>query len=99
MAPHMTSPGGARQARQAWSPRSNMRRGRPADGWCTRGGPHERLQEAWAQMDRIIIKGAREHNLKNIDLEIPPDQLVVITGLSRSGKSSLPFHTNYAQGH
>jgi len=48
--------------------------------------------------DRILIKGAREHNLKNIDLEIPRDQLVVITGLSGSGKSSLAFDTIYAEG-
>ncbi len=46
----------------------------------------------------IKIKGAREHNLKNIDLEIPRDQLVVITGLSGSGKSSLAFDTIYAEG-
>lgn len=50
-------------------------------------------------MDRkIIIKGAREHNLKNIDLEIPKDKLVVFTGLSGSGKSSLAFDTIYAEG-
>src|SRR2546429_1031507 len=48
--------------------------------------------------DRIVIRGAREHNLKNIDLEIPRDQLVVITGLSGSGKSSLAFDTIYAEG-
>ncbi len=47
---------------------------------------------------KIIIKGAREHNLKNISLEIPRDQLVVITGLSGSGKSSLAFDTIYAEG-
>jgi excinuclease ABC subunit A len=46
----------------------------------------------------IIIKGAREHNLKNIDLEIPRDRLVVFTGLSGSGKSSLAFDTIYAEG-
>lgn len=46
----------------------------------------------------IIIKGARQHNLKNIDLEIPRDKLVVITGLSGSGKSSLAFDTIYAEG-
>ncbi|HMU56046.1 MAG TPA: excinuclease ABC subunit UvrA [Nitrospira sp.] len=46
----------------------------------------------------IVIKGAREHNLKNIDVEIPRDQLVVITGLSGSGKSSLAFDTIYAEG-
>jgi len=49
-------------------------------------------------LDRISIRGAREHNLKNIDLEIPRDQLVVITGLSGSGKSSLAFDTIYAEG-
>ena len=48
--------------------------------------------------DKIIIKGAKEHNLKNINLEIPRDQLVVITGLSGSGKSSLAFDTLYAEG-
>ena len=48
--------------------------------------------------DSIIIKGAKEHNLKNINLEIPRDRLVVITGLSGSGKSSLAFDTLYAEG-
>ena len=49
-------------------------------------------------IDKIIIKGAREHNLKNVDVEIPRDKLVVITGLSGSGKSSLAFDTIYADG-
>ena len=48
--------------------------------------------------DKITIKGAKEHNLKNISLEIPRDKLVVITGLSGSGKSSLAFDTLYAEG-
>ena len=48
--------------------------------------------------DRIFVKGAREHNLKNIDVEIPRNKLVVITGLSGSGKSSLAFDTLYAEG-
>jgi excinuclease ABC subunit A len=48
--------------------------------------------------DKLVIRGAREHNLKNFDLEIPRDQLVVITGLSGSGKSSLAFDTIYAEG-
>ena len=46
----------------------------------------------------IVVKGAREHNLKNIDVEIPRDKLVVLTGLSGSGKSSLAFDTIYAEG-
>ena len=49
-------------------------------------------------MDRIVIRGAREHNLRNIDVEIPRDSLTVITGLSGSGKSSLAFDTIYAEG-
>ena len=48
--------------------------------------------------DKITIKGAREHNLKNIDLEIPRDKLIVLTGISGSGKSSLAFDTIYADG-
>ena len=50
------------------------------------------------QNDRIIVRGAREHNLKNIDIEIPRDKLVVFTGLSGSGKSSLAFDTIFAEG-
>ncbi|KAA0876414.1 excinuclease ABC subunit UvrA [Nitrincola tapanii] len=49
-------------------------------------------------MDKILVRGARTHNLKNIDLDIPRDQLIVITGLSGSGKSSLAFDTLYAEG-
>jgi excinuclease ABC subunit A len=49
-------------------------------------------------LDKIIVKGAREHNLKNIDIAIPRDKLVVITGVSGSGKSSLAFDTIYAEG-
>ncbi len=49
-------------------------------------------------MDKLVIRGAREHNLKNIDLEIPRNKLVVITGISGSGKSSLAFDTIYAEG-
>ena len=49
-------------------------------------------------MDKIIIKGAKEHNLKNLNIEIPKNKLVVITGLSGSGKSSLAFDTLYAEG-
>ncbi|MDR2617998.1 MAG: excinuclease ABC subunit UvrA, partial [Treponema sp.] len=49
-------------------------------------------------MDKLIIKGAREHNLKNIDLELPRDRLIVVSGLSGSGKSSLAFDTIFAEG-
>ena len=47
---------------------------------------------------KIVIKGAKEHNLRNISVEIPKDKFVVITGLSGSGKSSLAFDTIYAEG-
>jgi Excinuclease ATPase subunit len=47
---------------------------------------------------RIVIRGARQHNLKSIDLDIPRGKLIVITGLSGSGKSSLAFDTIYAEG-
>ena len=49
-------------------------------------------------LDTIRIRGARTHNLKNIDLDLPRDKLIVITGLSGSGKSSLAFDTIYAEG-
>ncbi len=49
-------------------------------------------------MKNIIIKGAREHNLKNINVELPRDKFIVITGISGSGKSTLAFDTLYAEG-
>ena len=49
-------------------------------------------------LKKIVIKGAKEHNLKNITLEIPKEKFVVITGLSGAGKSSLAFDTVYAEG-
>ena len=48
--------------------------------------------------DKIVIKGAREHNLKNVNLPLPREKLIVMTGLSGSGKSSLAFDTIYADG-
>ena len=48
--------------------------------------------------NKIIVRGAKEHNLRNIDVDIPRDKFVVLTGLSGSGKSSLAFDTIYAEG-
>src|SRR5690554_2763414 len=58
--------------------------------WSTIQGP--------VSTDSIVIRGAREHNLKNLTLELPRDKLIVFTGISGSGKSSLAFDTIYAEG-
>src|SRR5947209_2591987 len=63
-----------------------------------RPGPPPEGGRASGQHTEIVIRGAREHNLKDIDLTIPRDRLVVFTGLSGSGKSSLAFDTIYAEG-
>ena len=60
--------------------------------------PAARKKPAPVNHDTLVVRGAREHNLKNITVELPRDQLVVITGLSGSGKSSLAFDTIYAEG-
>ena len=51
-----------------------------------------------AVSDRLVVRGAREHNLRDIDLDLPRDRLIVFTGISGSGKSSLAFDTIYAEG-
>ena len=48
--------------------------------------------------DRLVVRGAREHNLKNLNIELPREELIVFTGISGSGKSSLAFDTIYAEG-
>jgi len=62
-------------------------------------GPTQSMTPAPSHaLDAIVIKGAREHNLKNVDLTLPRNRLIVVTGLSGSGKSSLAFDTIYAEG-
>ena len=58
----------------------------------------QKYRELSMAINKIIIRGAREHNLKNIDIELPRDKLIVMTGISGSGKSSLAFDTIYADG-
>src|SRR5699024_10525146 len=61
------------------------------------GVPDNRPEDS-SVADRLIVRGAREHNLKGVDIELPRDTLVVFTGLSGSGKSSLAFDTIFAEG-
>ena len=77
-------------------PTPNAPRSRPAH---TRKRNTRRTgRDAPGELDRIEIRGAREHNLKSIDVDIPKKKLVVMTGVSGSGKSSLAFDTLYAEG-
>ena len=64
----------------------------------TEGQFFDQLAAVYMPITKISVRGARQHNLKNIDLEIPRNSLTVITGLSGSGKSSLAFDTIYAEG-
>src|SRR5689334_17351711 len=64
----------------------------------TSSHPDVKIKISHPMLDRITVHGARQHNLKNIDVEIPRNTLTVITGLSGSGKSSLAFDTIYAEG-
>ena len=63
-----------------------------------RVGERDRTEERYQLADRLIVKGAREHNLRGVDLDLPRDALIVFTGLSGSGKSSLAFDTIFAEG-
>src|SRR3954451_21537769 len=70
----------------------------PKNGKAPNGKAKEPQESPSSSRGWIEVKGARQHNLKNVDLRIPRDQMVVITGLSGSGKSSLAFDTLYAEG-
>ena len=74
-------------------------RARPRPGVSANVRSYRGSGLAWAAVaDSLVIRGAREHNLRNVDLELPRDKLIVFTGLSGSGKSSLAFDTIYAEG-
>ena len=64
----------------------------------TKAAPRKRASRKASDEPKIIVRGAREHNLKKVNVEMPRDKLVVFTGLSGSGKSSLAFDTIYAEG-
>src|SRR6185503_1152317 len=93
---------GRRAARPTSRREIDRRRGSTAAGVparaAVRAPPRKAARARLMPVTHIHVKGAREHNLKNIDIQIPRDKMVVITGLSGSGKSSLAFDTIYAEG-
>src|ERR1700693_5331952 len=80
------------------SPPKSFVGGQPVDSRLKIAGMTDKLGIAKMEKDHIFIKGAREHNLQGIDLKIARNAMVVFTGLSGSGKSSLAFDTIYAEG-
>src|SRR5258708_3406377 len=93
--PASTTSSAPRLSRRCAQRRASHARGNAAMDEILRA---KRQQNAGSASRAITIRGAREHNLKNIDVEIPRDKLAVFTGLSGSGKSSLAFDTIYAEG-
>src|SRR5690606_38934053 len=95
-------PAGRRSAQVAAAPAGRCRCPRLA--WGRSASPTDcrcRIQSeegATRVSDRLVVRGAREHNLKSVDLDLPRDSMVVFTGLSGSGKSSLAFDTIFAEG-
>ena len=79
---------------------SAPQRGAPPEHFTTPGTLLESRPEGDVEIadEKIVVSGAREHNLQNVHVELPRDELVVVTGLSGSGKSSLAFDTIYAEG-
>ena len=75
-----------------------MKNGGSASAPKIRSRKETGLEAGSKELDRIIVRGAREHNLKNIDIDIPKKKMVVLTGVSGSGKSSLAFDTIFAEG-
>ncbi|MGH9087533.1 MAG: hypothetical protein ACRDYZ_05390, partial [Acidimicrobiales bacterium] len=87
-----------RPAASAGAGRRARRSATPAGAGRARAPPEAPSRYPPGVPDRLVIRGAREHNLQDVSLDLPRDRLIVFTGLSGSGKSSLAFDTIYAEG-